>query len=52
MAVIGFSPHAYNAGVFAKIAHFHTVYPNFWSFKEVFSATKKAIRLYGFIALT
>ena len=30
----------------------NTLYPNFWSFKEVFSTTNKAIGLYGFITLT
>ena len=34
LAVIGFSPHAYNAGVFEKIG-INTLDPTSWSIKEV-----------------
>ena len=48
--VVGFSPHVTSTGVFG--INLNTLYPNFWSFKEVFSATNKAIGLYSFITLT
>ena len=48
--VVGFCPHVTSTRVFG--INLNTLYPNFWSFKEVFSATKKAIRLYNFITLT
>ena len=48
--VIGFFPHASSAGVFG--INLNTLYPNFWSFKEVFSATNQTIRLFGLNTLT
>ena len=48
--VVGFCPHVSSTGVFG--INLSTLYPNFWSFKEVSSATNKAIRLYIFITLT
>ena len=48
--VIGFRPHVTSTGVFG--INLNTLYPNFWSFKEVFSAANKAIGLYSFITLT
>ena len=47
--VVGFSPRVTSTGVFMENPD--TLYPNFWSFKEVFSATNKAIGLYGFTTL-
>ena len=49
-AVVGFCPHIDSTGVFR--INLNTLYSRFWSLKEVFSATNKAIRLYGFITLT
>ena len=48
--VVGLCPHVTSIGVFG--INLNTLYPNFWSFKEVFSAANKAIRLYSFITLT
>ena len=48
--VVGFFPHVTSIGVFG--INVNTLYPNFWSFKEVFSAANKAIGLCGFITLT
>ena len=45
-----FCPHVTSTGVFG--INLNTLYPNFWSFKEVVSATNKAIGLYIFITLT
>ena len=47
--VVGFCPHV-DSGVFG--INLNTLYSKFWSLKEVFSATNKAIGLYGFITLT
>ena len=43
--VIGLCPHVDSTGVFG--INLNTLYSIFWSLKEVFSATNKAIRLYG-----
>ena len=48
--VVGFRPLVTSTGVFVENPN--TLYPNFWSFKEVFSAANKAIGLFGFITLT
>ena len=48
--VVSFYPHVPSTGVFE--INLNTLYPYFWSFKEVFSATNKAIGLYSFITLT
>ena len=48
--VVGFCPHVDSTGVFG--INLNTLYSKFWSLKEVFSTTNKAIRLYGFITLT
>ena len=48
--VVGFCPHVTSTGVFG--INLNTLYPNFWSFKEVFSAANKAIGIFGFITLT
>ena len=48
--VVGFRPLVTSTGVFVENPN--TLYPNFWSFKEVFSAANKAIGLCGFITLT
>ena len=48
--VVGFRPHVASIGVFG--INLNTLYPIFWSFKEVFSAANKAIGLYSFITLT
>ena len=48
--VVGFCPHVDSTGVFE--INLNNLYSTFWSLKEVFSATNKAIRLYGFITLT
>ena len=48
--VVGFYPHVTSTGVFG--INLNTFYPNFWSFKEVFSASNEAIGLYSFITLT
>ena len=48
--VVGFCPHVTSTRVFG--INLDTLYPSFWSFKEVSSATNKAIRLYNFITLT
>jgi len=37
------APHVTSTGVFG--INVNTLYPSFWSFKEVFSATNKAIGL-------
>ena len=39
------APHVTSTGVFG--INLNTHYPSFWSFKEVFSATNKAIGLCG-----
>ena len=44
------APHVTSTRLFGT--NLNTLYPSFWSFKEVFSATNKAIGLYGFIILT
>ena len=44
--VVGFCPHVDSTGEFR--INLNTLYSIFWSLKEVFSATNKAIRLYGF----
>ena len=41
--VVGFCPHVDSTGVFG--INLNTLYSTFWSLKEVFSATNKAIRL-------
>ena len=46
--VVGFYPHVTSTGVFE--INLNTLYPNFWSLKEVFSAPNKEIGLYGFIS--
>ena len=43
--VVGFCPHVDSTGVFG--INLNTLYSTFWSLKEVFSATNKAIRLCG-----
>ena len=43
--VIGFCPHVDSTGVFG--INLNTLYSTFWSLKEVFSTTNKAIRLYN-----
>ena len=43
--VIGFYSHVASTGVFG--INLNTLYSTFWSLKEVFSATNKAIRLCG-----
>ena len=43
--VVGFFPHVGSTGVFG--INLNTLYSTFWSLKEVFSATNKAIILYG-----
>ena len=43
--VVGFCPHVDSTGVF--VINLNTLYSTFWSLKEVFSATNKAIRLCG-----
>ena len=43
--VVGFCPHVDTMGVFG--INLNTLYSTFWSLKEVFSATNKAIRLCG-----
>ena len=48
--VVGFCPHVDSMGVFG--ININTLYSKFWSLKEVFNATNKAIGLYGFITLT
>ena len=48
--VVGFCPHVDSTRVFE--INLNTLYTTFWSLKEVFSATNKAIRLYAFITLT
>ena len=48
--VVGFCPHVDSTGVFG--INLNTLYPIVWSFKEVFSATNKAIGQYSFITLT
>ena len=42
---VGFCPHIGSTGVFG--INLNTLYSTFWSLKEVFSATNKAIRLCG-----
>ena len=44
--VVGLFPHVDTTGVFW--INLNTLYSTFWSLKEVFSATNKAIILYGF----
>ena len=41
--VVGFCPHVGSTGVFG--INLNTIYPNFGSLKEVFSATNQAIGL-------
>ena len=48
--VVGFFPHVGSTGVFG--ININTLYSKFLSLKEVFNATNKAIRLYGFSTLT
>ena len=48
--VVDFRPCVTSTGVFVENPN--TLYPNLWSFKEVFSAANKAIGLCGFITLT
>ena len=48
--VVGFCPHVDSTRVFW--INLNTLYSKFWSLKEMFSATNKAIRLYGFMTLT
>ena len=48
--VVGFRPLVISTGVFVENPN--TLYPNSWSFKEVFSAANQEIGLCGFIALT
>ena len=48
LAVVGFSPHAYNAGVFAKICVI-TLDPTSWSIKEVIA---RRTRQPDYIAVT
>ena len=48
--VVGFYPHVGSMGVFG--INLNNLYPRFWSFKEVFSVTNQAIRLFGFIIPT
>ena len=48
--VVGFRPLVTSTGVFVE--NLNTLYPSFWSFKEVFGAANKAIGLCGFITLT
>ena len=43
--VVGFWPHVDSMGVFG--INLNTLYSTFWSLKEVFSATNKAIRVCG-----
>ena len=43
--VIGFCPHVDSTAVIG--INLNTLYSTFWSLKEVFTATNKAIRLYG-----
>ena len=48
--VVDFFPHIDSTGVLR--ININTLYSKFWSLKEVFNATNKAIRLYDFITLT
>ena len=48
--VVGFLPLVTSTGVFVE--NLNTLFPNSWSFKEVFSAANEAIGLFGFITLT
>ena len=48
--VVGFRPLVTSTGVLME--NINTLFPNSWSFKEVFSAVNQAIGLFGFITLT